>query len=322
MINHNNKKNKNKIQKTNYVLVFLTFIFLVAVAPILSLALEVTENPQAPVEDRFAVGPAKVELLVSPGGTVVTSIEVENRTGRTGIYEFSFEDFVGGSDGNVALLGDEKSQFSLKDFVSVESSSITLKHGDRVQVPVTVSVPQGITPGGKFVSLLVSSRVSTPTDSSESSGAKVVGRVAVLFFVTIAGDVDEDGGLESFRVARDQKFVRGDEVVFQVGFENRGNVHLNPYGVITVRNIFGKKVSEIIVDPWFVLPDSFRTRDISLSTDGKFGWHRATLELNRGYENVIDTKEVKFVVFSNLQIILLFAALGGVLYLWLKKKTK
>ncbi len=320
MSNNNKQLKRKENSKISTYLTLFVFVFIVACSPVSGLALEVVGNPNTPVEGRFVVGPTKIELNVSPGETGQAIIEIENRTGRTGIYDFSFEDFVGGEEGgsNVVLLGGEAGVFSLRDYISVEESSVVLKHGDRIRVPVSVSIPTGAIPGGKFASFLVSSRLESDLSLNleGQSGAKILGRVGVLFFVTVPGDVKEDGSLQSFRVAKDSKILKGGEAVFQIGFENTGTVHLNPYGVITIRNIVGQVVSRRIVDPWFVLPNSFRTRDITVSTEKYFGWYKATLELNRGYDDVVDTGEVNFVVFTPTYLFVFAVALMGVVFGW------
>ncbi len=48
------------------------------------------------------------------------------------------------------------------------------------------------------------------------------------------------------------------------------------------------------LEPWFVLPKSLRSRDISWNRDMLFGRYTATVAINRGYDDVVDEYSVSF----------------------------
>ena len=297
----------------------ITIIFLcLAVAgivpnPLLAVAQavigSVEKHADAPVENRFVVGPAKIEVTVSAGESKEVFVDLENRTGRTEMFTLTFEDFVASNDTEqtVNLLGAEQSATSLKRNLSVSQNSYTLFHGDRVRIPVTVSIPAQETAGGKFGSLVVSAQ--TPAGADESQAAVVVGRVATLLFVTVPGDIQHNANTESFQIAKNASVFFVTPVDFQIAYKNSGTTYENPYGGITIRNVFGKTVGTVAIDPWYVLPGSTRTREVSFTHQNLFGWYTATLELNRGYDNVVDTKTVSFVVVNPLTLFLLVLVL-------------
>lgn len=274
----------------------------------------VVKNPNVEIENVFVVGPAKLEASINPGEGKDVVFSIENRTGKTQVFSISFEDIVSGDDGEVVnLLGDKKSETSLKDYLFVPKSSIELAHGERATIPVTISIPEGERAGGKFGAVVVSaspSEIGLPVESRTVTGAVVLGRVATLLFVTVEGDVFENGKLSSFGV-RPEKIVFDGNVLGRIVFSNSGNVSLNPYGIITVRNQFGNNVAEIIVDPWFVLPNTIRTRDIEFPKLPT-GRYVVDIQLNRGYENVIDKSSVSFVVVTPFSIAILFVVLFAI----------
>jgi hypothetical protein len=270
---------------------------------------DTVKHNDVPVENRFVVGPAKNEAEVPAGDTKEVLIDIENRTGRTETYVISFEDFVGVSDSSqtVKLLGSEKSKTSLRDYLYTPQTFITLNQGDRVRIPITISIPGNETPGGKFASVVVSAQVEFLQNKTgeNGTGASVVGRVATLLFVTVPGNITHDGVTESFRIARGESVFFLSPISFQIAYRNSGTTYENPYGGITIRNIFGKTVGKISIDPWYVLPLTLRTREITFTPKNLFGWYTATLELNRGYGDSVDTKVVSFTVFNPVTLVLL-----------------
>ena len=301
--------------------VFVLIFFIIPLQMFAALA--ITPNPSAPVENRFVVGPAKLEAVVPAGESKVVGIDIENRMGRTAEFDIHFEDFTSSNSNStgVQLLGNQTSSTTLKGLLSVPQEKIVLNQGDRVHVPITITTLGNEDPGGRYGAVVVSSREVTQNKNGSSVGTAVIGQVAVLVFVTIPGEIKSDSALESFSIAQNQKLFFTGPVQFEMAVKNSGTVHVNPYGGITIRNMFGQKVAVLPVDPWFVLPSSVRTRDITYLESNLFGWYTATLELNRGYNDVIDTKTVSFFAFNPLTSILIVIVLGA-LVLGVKNKLK
>lgn len=311
-----------KISNTFAKVFGITLLSVFFMAPFGAFAFEIEHAPKASVENRFIVGPAKIEETISQGTSKTIFVEVENRTGRTENYTISFEDFVSGKNSNevVTLLGNTESETSLKNFLSVSSQSFRLGHGDRVRVPVLVSIPASEIAGGKFGSVVVTAQTAVANDNQ--SGAVVLGRIATLVFITVPGEVKTNGYIKSFQIAKEKKVFFGTPAMFQIAFENSGTVHLNPYGGMQVKNMFGRVVQVRAIDPWFVLPGSVRTREVEVSTAGMFGWYTATVELNHGYSDVVSQKQVTFIAISKVSILLviLVVVFAGVSVVSRRKK--
>lgn len=315
-----------KTEKSILIILICLNVAVFAPNPLLAVAQAVIDsvekNADAPVENRFVVGPAKIEASVPAGENKTVFVDLENRTGRTQTFVLTFEDFKASADANqtVELLGNDRSGTSLKDYVSLPESSFTLFHGDRVRIPVTISIPAVETPGGKFASVVVNAFPVVESENGETkTGAVVLGRVASLLFVTVPGEIVHSASTESFRIAKDASVFFVAPVEFQIAYKNSGTTYENPYGGITIRNMFGSVVETIAIDPWYVLPGSTRTREVTFVQKNLFGLYTATLELNRGYENVIDTKEVSFLVLNPVTLVLLFLVVFGLVF-WFRNR--
>jgi hypothetical protein len=249
----------------------------------------------------FVLEPGKMEVVVNPGEKVTKYIAVTNRINDTIDFQIEVEDFVGSRDRDtpVTLLGDDRSPTSFKDGLIPEISAFSLKFGERITLPITIDVPVDAQPGGYYASVLVSNAPSKDQAGSGDSATvrtKIVSRLGVLFFIRVRGPVNEDGALQDFKVAGPKKplYSKAPEG-FEILFENTGTIHLVPYGLITIKNTFGSPVATLAVDAYFSLPSSLRYRDISWPSKGfHIGRYTATLNLNRGYGDIIDTKVISF----------------------------
>lgn len=262
---------------------------------------------QNPNGKDFVVGPGKVELTINPGETKTAEIRVSNRLGENRAFRIEVEDFTGSRnpEETVVLLGNERGPYTLKDYVFVPETTFSIDDGHRAIIPVTISIPTDAEPGSRFGSVLVST-VSDET-SNGSSGTAVVSRIGTLFFVTVPGKAKHEGVLKEF-VAKEGKYADKGPINFRLLYENTGSVHLNPYGEIRIRNMLGKEVGAVLLDPWFALPGSLRLREATWESPFLFGKYTATASVNRGYDNIVDSVEYSFWVLPWKILVLFFVA--------------
>ncbi|HET8575305.1 MAG TPA: hypothetical protein VFM02_04015 [Candidatus Paceibacterota bacterium] len=270
-----------------------SFFFLFFFSPFAASAYSI-ENTNAELTGDFVLSPAKLEIDIDPGSTATRTISITNRVNKDVNFSVSVEDFEGSEDPNqaVVLLGDKTGPYSLKDFIKPEISTFSLKPGERITIPIAISIPQNAEPGGLYGSVLVQN-----VPDQTGNGAQTVSRLGALLFVRVAGAADEAGSLKNFQIEGGKKVFTHGPFPFEFIYQNTGNVHLIPYGVITIYNILGNPVKTIDVDPYFALPDAIRYRKIVWDKGVLLGRYKAVLQLNRGYGDnggIVDTKEVVF----------------------------
>jgi hypothetical protein len=245
---------------------------------------------------------------------------VTNRTGETRIFNFEVEDATGSYDPRspVVLLGDDRGPYTLKDYISYPYPNFELDHNERARIPVTITVPADAESGGRYGSLLVTT-VTKEAEINQAEGASaasaIVSRVGTLFFVTIPGEIYTEGELQSFATVPDKQVFSEGPINFQILFENKGNIHLNPYGEIRITNFFDEEVGFVELDPWFALPQSLRSREVSWDRGLLIGRYTATAHINRGYDDLIDTQSITFWVLPWQIIVPIFAGLFIVFFL-------
>jgi len=274
----------------------LTIIFSASSFSLAANAFEITTYSNMPVEGDFVLGPGKVELFLAPGESASRDLKITNRTGEHINVIIELEDFVGDPDYSTKLLGEEKGPYSLRDYVKPEKDSFSLAHGEKAVLPVSITIPEDAEPGGLYGAVIVRVEPESASQADEQEKVQgqisIISRLATLFFVRVRGETQEEGFLKTF--ATDKKFYQQGPVDFSIIYENKGNVHLDPYADIEIKNIMGKKIDEVEVLPWFVMPGFSRNRIISWNKNFAFGRYTAHVSLNRGYDNIVDEAEVSF----------------------------
>ncbi|MBP9771684.1 MAG: hypothetical protein KBD16_02045 [Candidatus Pacebacteria bacterium] len=274
------------------------------------------ENVNVIEANDFVVEPAKIEIFADPGETVRRNVTIINRVAGRSEFTIALEDFVGSDDPTVAvkLLGNEISRYSFRDNIEPEVSELSLSFGEKAIIPITIRIPATAAPGGYYTSVVIA---HMPQEKGgDVTGARTVSRVAQLLFVRVNGDVEESGQVKEFIVTPTTPVHVKGPLGFNILFENTGNVHLAPYGYITIKNIFGGIVSQVPIDAYYSLPQSERYREVLWKPPFLFGYYTATLELNRGYRDaeMIDTLSASFLYLPFTYIIVLLLIIALILF--------
>jgi hypothetical protein len=270
--------------------------------------------PNDDVFNDFVVGPGRFELALEPGQSRTVELVVSNRMGVDKVFSFETEDAEGTVDGSqpLVLLGDDRGPYTIKDYISVPHNKFTLKHAQRARIPVTISIPADADPGGRYGSLLISI-VSDKQELNAAGGAApasvLVSRIGTLFFISTPGTTKAAGETLDFATVNNQSLFTDSPISMSVVFENTGDVHLNPYGEIKITNLLGDEVGFVELAPWFVLPDAIRNRVVDWDRELLIGRYTATAQINRGYDDIIDTQTVVFWVLPWKILLPIFIAL-------------
>jgi len=274
---------------------------------------------ETPVKGDFILGPGKVDLLLEPGEKTTQQVTVTNRLGRDMDFKVEVEDFSGSyeTDQTVKLFGEAVGPYSMKDYIKPETTEFSLGHGERITLPIEINIPADSQPGGLYASVLVSTVPDDGEAEMNQGQAKIISRLGTLYFVRVAGEVTESGRLQQFKVAAaEQGFYEKGPIPFEIYFKNEGNIHMTPSGRIEIKNLLGRRVGEVSIEKYFVMPDSLRK--IIVNWDNKFliGRYTAVLTMDKNYQQLpqeSDTLEVSFWVIP-WKIIL--AGVAVVLVLW------
>jgi len=252
------------------------------------------------VRNDFVVEPGKTEIIGNPGESITKYVSITNRTKKVVNFELTTEDLVGTDNPNqpVTLLGSETGPYSLKDFIKPEINNFSLAFGEKIRIPVTISIPVNIEPRGYYGALIISNRpdaLSPDQSADTASTTKIISRIGSLFLVKIKGEGTEAGSVTDFKLIGPHKlFYSNRPEGFEIAFKNTGTVHLVPYGRIKVKNMFGKVVGDIPVDAYFALPNSTRYRDVDWAQGFSFGRYTASLSLFKGYGNEYANAQISF----------------------------
>jgi hypothetical protein len=203
--------------------------------------------------DALSISPPRVELQGNPGETVKQDMTLTNDTKNTQIFYSSFANFEAqGETGNPAFT---ESKDDLDKWMSTETS-VALKPGQSIIVPVSINIPNTAEAGGHFAAVFWGTTPNVTGASSVSIGAKI----GMLVLLSVSGDVKEAGGLVSFSTLNHKTWYTTLPVSFEYRFKNDGGDRIKPVGKITMHDIVYIPEDKIDANPGSgnILPNSTR----------------------------------------------------------------
>jgi len=219
----------------------------------------------APAINNIVLAPtdqdAGFELTITNRNSVVQSVKL------TGLDFGSLDE-----SGGLFFIGQKatanQTKYGLNSWLEFDNTALTLNPGQSKAVKVTIDNKQSLAPGGHYAAAVV-----TPVNENGKGPADhvaVVPSTSALILLRKSGGDVEDLRLDQIDTHGAGRFVFPTMVTLR--FQNAGNVHLVPRGVVTVTDSLGHAVAKGIIneDSGFVLPETFRKFPVPLQRlDGR-----------------------------------------------------
>lgn len=270
--------------------------------------LVVRETANAQLQENasgLSISPVSFELSADPGDRLVNQMKLHNPTQDTMSVKMKIEDLTAsGDEGQVVLMEPiDDSSYSIARWITVTPTEFELEPGGEQYVTFEINVPETAEPGGHYGSIVASLSGAT----QEVTGSSVGNERGSLVLLRVSGNVEEELLVDTFDVP---SFSEYGPIVFDVTFENVGNVHVKPEGFVTVTNLAGNEVVQLELPANNVIPGAKRQADVTWDKKNVIGRYTATLVANYGEGNQeVITDSVTFTVFPWKVALVVFAVL-------------
>lgn len=279
--------------------------------------------PNASLADEPAVNltisPSLQYISVAKGESQKKDITVLNKGDKPlalRVYAENFEaaDMFGGLKFN----SETQPEYSSKTWLNFDKTNLLLLPEQSEKVNIDIQVPKVAESGGHYSVIFFEPILAQETTESSSLG--VSQRIGALMFITVGGNIREEGlvlgasssdkcsGVQcSFKTA---PFREWGPVPFTFQYENIGNTHVWVSGNIAIFNLFGQKVGEIPIEEKTVLPKSKREFSAKWLREPLLGRYTAKLTLTYGTQSAIVRAETSFWAFPWRLVLTTIVVLG------------
>lgn len=256
------------------------------------------------------------DYTIEPGKVQQDIVKIKNVGSTEQTYYPEVLDFKSDNKTGTPIFlnkGEDSGTYSLSKWISISAEPVKLAPNQSTAMNFNITVPTDAEPGGHYAGILFSTE---PPDPSGSNQIGLASKVGSLVLVRVAGDAKEEAKITSFTTDKEQYEEAG--VKFSTTVENTGNVHVQPKGVITVKNVFGGQVAAIDVNQLSanVLPGSSRVFESSWSDPGfKLGYYTATVTLAYGDPSQTTTATTGFWIIPWKTLLIALVVIAAVLAL-------
>ncbi|RJQ44255.1 MAG: hypothetical protein C4534_06760 [Gaiellales bacterium] len=239
------------------------------------------EKRDEPVTGQLTISPTKTEVILEPGQSASREVTLVNRTGEDVDVTFSIVDFEGSLDpaDSHVLVEDGDSAWGASNWLEPELDNIVLEHGETLKLDVRIIVPPGAEPGGHYAALLAESK-----QEGGEGGVQISYRITSLFLITVPGDIDSRATLNDPETPLIASFG---PVNIGLVFNNLGNIHQSPSGVVRVTNVLGQEVAQLPVKEWVVLPESSRRTQVEWPGKWHLGPYKVDAQISYGEDGEV-----------------------------------
>jgi|GEM_PF-169591 len=242
----------------------------------------------------FSISPPLLNLQTDPGQTVKARITLTNVSAGPMVMSAQANDFGAKDESgspNIILNTNKTVAFPLRNWIQLPASfTLAPKQARTIDIPITV--PKNGEPGGHYGVI----RFTGAPESASGSNVSLSASIGTLLLLQVSGNIQERASIAGFYSANPKDFKK--TTMFQtgpVGFVTRisddGNIHIQPTGTITVKNLLGQKTATMRLNgtpgngqdpPKNILPSSIRRFQTTLDKKWLFGRYTAQLDLSYG----------------------------------------
>lgn len=189
----------------------------------------------------LSVSPTLFDMTASRGQEWQSSIKVVNVNNFDLTVYADVVNFVPrGETGEVSFVPvseNDPDGTTLAEWFTISHEPFLIPREQTVEIPFTIKVPSEASPGGHYAAILIGTKALN--DGKKETKVQTSQMVTSLVFTKIAGDIKELGAIREFRTT--ENFLSKPEATFELRFENKGNVYLQPQGEIKITNMWGEE---------------------------------------------------------------------------------
>lgn len=267
-------------------------------------------------DDKFLVQPGSFFEAGDPGETIVRKITILNKTGEDMIFQISVRDLGVDPEKGTPRFHQphDVGPYPAKDWIKAEESEIALRHGEMATIPITVTIPEQADVGDHQATIMVRKKRLV---ERASGGIRVNAYTAIIFVVTVKGDVETGG---EFVLFEPLKFFNWKlPVLFTAKAKNTGTVHINPNGNVKIKNLFGAVVDDVPFPSWHVMRGTAYTKQFDWRPKYAFGYYTAIANLEFAVKDgdpiPVDALSTSFVILPLIPTLVLILAIFAVSFL-------
>jgi hypothetical protein len=193
----------------------------------------------------LSISPLHNQLNLDPGQSSTIKLSIKNITQNEITAKAYVNDFKSDNNtGNPVIITDPKVQLptSIKKFA--HPGDVPLAVGEKKEVSVPVSIPDGATPGA-YYGIIRYRAIPAGSQAPKEGEVSLSASVGTIVLIQVRGDLKERAQLSALKVFNNDSsgtifFKKPNKAGVEVN--NLGNSFVQPFGKVTITNTSGKQI--------------------------------------------------------------------------------
>ncbi len=256
--------------RLKHILITLSLLFLLLLSPSFIFAQSTSTITAIPPRKEFDIAPNQSKTI---------ELKLRNDSDTLYYYHVEVTDFiVSGLNGTpVPVTPDTSGRWALSSWIATPIL-IPVDSNSTQPVKITVTAPANALPGGHYAMITYRPNPNLTRGELKDTGAQIGQRTGTLLYATVPGHITQDALIKKFTAPQ---FTEYGPIDFYLQVENLSDIHIQPTGTITIKDIFGKKVETLKVDMENIFP--YASRQLVTQWQQKLGYGRYQADLNLAY---------------------------------------
>jgi hypothetical protein len=203
--------------------------------------------------------PPILDYASQPGQTLTGRVKIVNDTAAAETYTVSTANFRAGGETGEPLFDFTSAPTDLATWIKTSVTKLELAPQQMAMVNLSITIPNNAEPGGHYAGVFFSTAPTT------QGNVNIQQKTGALVILRVEGAVKEAAQVEKLDTVSGHHLLNRLPIEFRLRVRNTGNVHVTPRGTLTVRNVWGREVAKMDINPkdGAVLPNSVRRFDVA-----------------------------------------------------------
>ncbi len=236
---------------------------------------------------------------LKPGETKKDSVVIENNNENDLTLLLYGADATHSNQGSFALVNRTANQRTVGNWAKFNESTVTLKGGEKKEIPFTITMPDKVTPGnyaGGIAAETTTVQDKTPAEKKTNTGAGVVisSRLVVKLFISVPGEKTLKYGWDDYT----RSTSAADKQRFILSYSNDGNAAVTVEPKIEFSNLFESGTQEVKIPGTTLLQNEKVTIPYDWDKKPLFGYFTAKASTTFWEYDVVNNQNINPQVMS------------------------
>lgn len=232
----------------------------------------------------ITIADSQNEVLVNPGESTRVELTIYNNSDSSIAGVLKVVDFIVNHEEKPIVIEDplpNSDQFSAVKWMKLPVEQLVIEPQTKKTFDVNIAIPTDAMPGGRYAAVVfevTGSDFASEEITNNENTTTVSPQIASLFSIWVIGNVNESALITDLSTP---SLIENGPIPVSFEIANKGDIHIEPKGLISVSDWFGRTLYQEKIPEITILPDSSKIYESKMGEKLMIG--RYTIKVSASY---------------------------------------